>query len=123
MSDDCNCSARPNAFFADDAPPGFLPTLTEVETGEWKTLSCCLRCGQRWSVDAWDKLQHRVVVRIGRVADWQVEADSTEVRKQLLVASRGGTTSSTCAWADCALPSVKGVAYCVEHLWKTGARR
>jgi hypothetical protein len=123
MNDDCGCSARPDGFFADDAPPGFLAALGEIETGEWKTLSRCLRCGQHWSVDAWDKLQHQVVVRIGRRADWQAEADSMALRKQLLLASRGGTTSLTCAWSGCALPSVNGVVYCVDHLWTTGARR
>jgi len=120
---DCGCLARPDAFFVDEVPPDFIANLTEVETGEWKTLTRCSRCGQHWSVDAWDKLQHQVAVRIGQIAAWQIEADSTELRKQLLMASRGGTTASTCAWAGCPLPSVNGVAYCVDHLWKTGARR
>jgi hypothetical protein len=123
MSNACSCRGAPDAFFVDDAPSAFLESLVEVEQGDWKTLNRCQRCGQHWSIDAGDKLVHQVVVRIGRFAAWQAEADATAVRKRLLLASRGGTSSSTCAWTGCVLPAVKGVVYCVDHLWDVGARR
>jgi hypothetical protein len=64
----------------------------------------------------------QVVNRVTDQSSWSSELRIDE-RKQLLLQSRGGTTDETCIWSGCGGKRVKGVAYCLEHLWNTGARR
>ena len=76
-----------------------------------------------FSLDVWDKYQPQVVVRVHDVDRWETETDDVATRKALLLRARGGHQDGTCGWADCTQPKVRGVAYCVDHLWSTGARR
>lgn len=79
-------------------------------------------CGQKWRVDAWDKLQLQFAVRIPEGADWQA-FDATELQKGYLMDPRGGLKDVSCEWQGCTRPQLKGeVVYCVEHLYETGAR-
>lgn len=90
--------------------------------GNWIKLFRCKVCGQHWSIDEWDKYVDRVITRITDVENWESN-DSTSLRKGLLLASRGGTTNEECAWAGCKGKQVKGVAFCIDHLYATGARK
>ena len=120
---DCRCDRLPGAFFLDEAPPGWLESLREEATAGWKTLRRCPTCSRAFAVDAWDQGHDQVVVHVADSASWQAEADSVERRKALLLRSRGGLATGACAWADCPSSPVRGVAYCLDHLWESGARR
>jgi|SRR5215475_4938836 len=119
----CDCDRLPNTFFLDEAPDGWLGRLVEDATGNWKTLRHCDDCQRLFSVDVWDKYQHQVVASIDDRAHWESEADSVDRRKALLLRARGGTGDGECAWVGCHGTRVRGVAYCVDHLWNSGARR
>jgi hypothetical protein len=119
----CECDGLPELFYLDEAPAGWLERLSEEAAGNWKTLRQCGSCGRRFAVDAWDKYQHQVVVRVKDRAGWEAEADAVDKRKILLLQSRGGTQGGECVWVGCARPRVRGVAYCLDHLWDSGARR
>lgn len=126
----CECDSLPSTFFLDEAPDGWLDRLVEDTTGDWKTLRHCNECQRFFSVDAWDKYQDRIVALIADPSHWESEADgadhradAADRRKELLLQARGGTGEGECIWAGCGGTRVRGVAYCIDHLWNTGARR
>jgi len=119
----CDCGGFQDTFFIDEAPAGWLDGLDELELGDWKTLRQCPYCSALYAVDVRDKGHHQVVARISNPERWQEEAEATDRRKSLLLRSRGGTENEPCIWVGCTEPRVRGVAYCLDHLWSAGARR
>lgn len=118
----CQCSNLPNAFFLDEGPSNFEKALTRLEKKNWIWLGVCPNCGALWSIDECDKYQWQVATRVLDKNGWD-NADTTDLRKQLLLKSRGGVTESNCNWSGCHGKAVKGVVFCLDHLWKTGTRR
>lgn len=118
----CRCSNLPDTFYVDEGPNGFQKSLHEEDAQDWMRLCSCPKCGTLWAIDEWDKYQDQIVSRVKDRSTWADE-QGTEARKQLLLRSRGGTTDETCIWSGCSGKRVKGVVYCLEHLWNTGARR
>ena len=118
----CKCQSLDDVFYIDQAPRGFEKKLRKIDTGDWMQLCECPVCGQLWAVDEWDKYSWQVVSRVSDRNAWN-DSKRIEERKALLLRERGGTTDDECMWADCHEKQVKGVAYCLEHLWNTGARR
>lgn len=118
----CKCQKLADLFYIDQGPRGFEKKLKEVDAKNWMRLCECPSCGQLWAIDEWDKYSWQVVSRVSDQTNW---ADSERVneRKELLLKERGGTTDDECQWAGCEGKRVKGVAYCLEHLWNTGATR
>lgn len=112
----------PVAFYADAAPRGFLDSLEEKAVSpRWKRLCVCPECGESWAVDEWDKYEDQMVTRVSNAQTW--DEDSEETRKRLLQESRGGLDDAPCIWAGCQKKRVRGVVYCIDHLYATGARR
>ncbi|MGJ8653574.1 MAG: hypothetical protein ACSHX8_09910 [Opitutaceae bacterium] len=118
----CKCQSLDDVFYIDQAPRAFEKKLRKIDTGDWMQLCECPVCGQLWAVDEWDKYSWQVVSRVSDPNAWS-DSKRIEERKALLLRERGGTTDDECMWADCHEKQVKGVAYCLEHLWNTGARR
>ena len=118
----CKCSKLPEAFYLREGHREFEKSLKREDTGNWIWLGSCPKCGALWAVDEWDKYQPQVANRVTSREGWD-GLDNIEMRKQLLLKSRGGFTDKKCVWAGCHDKAVKGVMYCLDHLWKTGARR
>lgn len=118
----CRCDNLPDALYYEDASKAFFETLDEITTWNWAKLVKCRECGQYWSIDEWDKYQERGIIKILDPETWEA-LDSTEIRKRLLLKSRGGTENEKCIWAGCEGKQVKGVVLCIEHLFATGARK
>jgi len=120
----CKCDKLDSAFFMEDAPVGFMSSLRELEidVAEWKHLFECPACGALWAIDEWDKYCEQVVSRVEDRENWSKE-ESDQMRKELLRKSRGGEESAECIWAECHKPRIKGVVYCLDHLYATGARK
>lgn len=118
----CPCHNLPDVFFLSDAPKAFEKKLIKKEMGNWMWLGLCPRCSSLWKIDEWDKGHHQVVFRVADQIQWKKE-DTTLLRKQLLLKSRGGLNDEECRWAGCHQKQVKGVYYCLDHLWDTGARK
>jgi hypothetical protein len=118
----CQCQSLADVFYIEDAPEGFEKNLIKKETGNWVWLGACPQCSNLWKIDAWDKYQQQFVERVQDEDNWERQ-DTTEQRKQLLLKSRGGLTEEECIWAGCHQKRVEGVAYCLDHLWDTGARK
>jgi hypothetical protein len=100
----------------------FFEALIEVEIGNWIRLKRCITCSQLWAVAEWHKYQIQLATKIAITnrSTWQ-EAN-IEAEKEYLIKSRGGLTSKKCSHSSCIKPCVAGVAYCVDHLYETGAR-
>jgi len=123
MNMNCNCSKLNTLIDVSDVQPDFENNLTEISQGIWAKLRRCPLCKQLWRVNLWDKLQIQFAVKLDSVDDWE-SVETTSLQKQFLLESRGGTKEDTsCIWAGCDLPAVKGVVYCIDHLYKTGARK
>lgn len=116
----CNCTNSADIFKLEDNP-GFEIHIVKLATGNWVHLYQCLGCGQFWRVDEQDKYRPRFVVRIPSKEGWE-QFDSTALEKKYLVQARGGVTDELCIWQRCSGNRVKGVTYCVDHLYKTGVR-
>lgn len=115
----CKCSQLPDIVKLDDHPA--IGRFDELETGDWVRLVRCPHCGQLWSVDEGDKYQTQLAVRIPKNEGWR-ELDTTPLRRRYLIQSRGGLTDEKCIWLGCEQRRVRGVVYCVDHLYKIGAR-
>jgi hypothetical protein len=123
MDQPCICARLPGTFYLDEAPAGWIEGLVEEAVGDWMSLHRCVECHRKYSIDAWDKLQFQVVARIDDLGRWEEEARGVTRRQNLLLRARGGHDAGTCAWVGCRGPSVRGVVYCLQHLWETGAQR
>jgi hypothetical protein len=119
----CPCATLTDAFYAADAPAGFLKKLRRRDGADWMMLAECPTCEQHWSVDEWDKHGSRAVIRIPDPSRWRDLADADHHRKDLLLRKRGGVTSGQCTWTGCFRRQVKGGGtYCIDHLWTSGVR-
>lgn len=119
----CKCSSLPDVFYLDDGPNGFQNGLTKIDKDTQNSeLFECPDCGTLWAIDTWDKYWFQVVGRIQNRNAWTTSV-SEEKRKELLLRSRGGTTDEECIWNNCKKKRVKGVVYCIDHLYETGARK
>ena len=118
----CLCSKLPQTFYLDEAPDGFVRHLLRQDAANWMVLYSCPTCGALWVVDEWDKYQWQVAGRITSRENWAGDTRIVE-RKQLLVASRNGLTDEECLWSGCSQRRVKGVVFCVDHLWEMGQTR
>ncbi len=122
-ANDCRCQTMPKALLVADQPANWVDTLEHVESDNWNILRSCKGCRQLWSVELFDRLQPQVAIRVTERGRWLEEGECVDTRKQLLLQSRGGTQVEPCAWLACSDEPVVGVAYCLNHLWQTGARR
>lgn len=119
----CVCEKLPDCFYLEEAPKGFEASLAHKETSvpNWRDLMACRECRTLWAIDEWEKYHPQVVSRVRDPGNWA--ACSEENRKALLLRSRGGTTDEKCAWLGCEKKRVRGVAFCIDHLYATGARK
>lgn len=118
----CQCSKAADAFYLEEAPKGFKDSLVQQDMKNWMRLVRCSECGASWAIDELDKYQWQAAFRVRTGEDWAGVGREPQ-RKQLLLNSRGGTTAERCIWAGCPNDRVTGVAYCVDHLYATGARK
>jgi len=119
----CACDDVPPVHYLDEAPEGWVGGLPLVASAPWLTLRRCQTCRAYWAVDGWDKYAERVIVRVPSEDDWVERAQAIELRKALLLRSRGGAGEEACAWAGCGGRVVVGTVLCVDHLWEGGVRR
>jgi hypothetical protein len=118
----CECANFDEVFFLESAPEGFETKLRQLDMADWKRLYECPVCGALWAVDEWDKYCDQVVSRVTTRENWSKD-ESEQKRKELLRKSRGGEEVGECIWAGCHKPRIKGVVYCLDHLYATGARK
>jgi hypothetical protein len=118
----CQRASVPEASYLEEVPRGFKDHLVQLDMKNWMRLFRCSECGASWVIDEWDRYQWQVVFRVATGEDWAAVDRETQ-RKQLLLKSRGGNASESCIWVGCSNPRVQGVAYCLDHLYATGARK
>jgi hypothetical protein len=117
----CTCQERPQVLhIKDDQPEVPWPNLRRLATTNWKTLFVCTQCEMLWATDIADKYQVRLAMKVATIDGWDTE--STDLRKEFLLQSHGGLGTAPCGWIGCENIQVKGSAYCVDHLFATGAR-
>jgi hypothetical protein len=98
-------------------------TTTIVARENLRELRKCEICGTYWRIDGPRKGEGRFAWKIGDFRpDWALP-DFPEREKALLLKRRGGETGEKCLWLGCEKRKVSGVAYCIDHLYATGARK
>jgi hypothetical protein len=117
----CNCSEQPTLIDVSNSYSDFKSRLNKLEVGNWVLLMQCPDCCQYYKVDEWDKYQTCYAVKIPSQDNWE-SFDSESLIKDQIAVNRGGLTNEPCMWSGCNLKQVKGSAYCVNHLYSTGAR-
>ncbi len=119
----CHCKELSQLVDVEDTPANFEKGLTELKSGNWVRLMQCPNCEQLWRISVWDKYQVQFAFKIDDIEGWE-EFDNLELQKKFLLESRGGTESSgQCAMKNCVALPVKNIAFCLEHLYETGARK
>jgi hypothetical protein len=124
----CFCSKLPQLVKADQLVNAGVNLFVHFDTmqsgggNNWTNLIRCRHCEQHWRIDVSDKYQIQFAVKIDDINHWQ-EFDDLPLRKKFLLESRGGLTEEKCIWQGCSNYRVKGVAYCLDHLFQTGARQ
>jgi hypothetical protein len=122
----CSCEELP-VYTYYDAERGLSeklrPFLVPVAEANWRELFRCEICGTHWRIDIEDRLQQQFVWKVGAFREDWATVEFPEEQKALLLQSRGGLTEEKCAWLGCEKKKVKGVAFCIDHLYATGTRR
>jgi hypothetical protein len=116
----CSCSQLPALLKVQDHSK-FIYLMEQLDMANWMRLFRCKICDQLWAIDEWDKYQSQFAFKMTVLEGWQ-KVNLTPMRKQHLIESRGGLTEEKCVWSGCNGRRVQGVAYCVDHLYETGAR-
>ena len=116
----CECAVLPEIVRVVDHQT-IVDQLRLIEPGNWVRLCECPVCLQLWCVDEWDKLQVQLAIKLSDRDGWQ-GFDPTPLRKRFLLQARGGTVDEKCIWSGCDGRRVRGVVYCLDHLYATGAR-
>ena len=122
MKAECQCKQLQPLVDLENVGKEWMADFTEIEVGNWVHLQRCPVCGQLWRVDAWDKYQPQYAVKLSTSDGWQA-FDATPLLKRQMIENRGGVSNERCMWRNCEAKQVKGSAFCVEHLYETGARR
>ena len=115
----CECHNLPSIVAIDQHP--VLKQYDVLETSEWTRLVCCPDCKQLWVLDGYEQGLREMAIKIPKRDGWQ-DFDTMPLRRQYLVESRGGLTGEKYIWQGCDQRRVKGVFYCADHLYETGAR-
>lgn len=119
----CECANPPDVVRLDEHPAlASEPASEQLEHESWYRLVRCRSCGQLWSPDGDDVYpSRRYAIKVPQREGW-LEFDTKPLRMEFLIRSRGGLTDEPCIWAGCQGQRVRGVVYCEEHLYQTGAR-
>jgi hypothetical protein len=118
-------SSWPDASYFDEGTDAGRVTLAELEflsRENWRKLYRHKVDGSHWAIDAWDKYQQQFLFRVCSIEHWSTE-DRTKEEKALLLNGRGGIGDSACLWRDCSGRIVRGMVYCIDHLYEQGVRR
>jgi hypothetical protein len=115
----CKCSQLPQLVKKSEDFSHLVEQLEKLETGNWVFLSRCRECKQYWRITESDGRSPEFAVKINDPAHWQ-EFDDLPLHKQLEIELRGGLTDEKCIWQGCTNRRVKGVVYCIDHLFPNG---
>jgi hypothetical protein len=115
-----NSHDQPAIRRIDGTLPSLFPGFQHVDAGFWRALLRCPVCGQLWVADEWEKYQIQLAVKIADAESWSV-LDEAQC-KEYLAQSRGENAAARCMWNGCDKSQLNGSAYCVDHLYATGAR-
>lgn len=111
-------------LYYEDIPKDILDNLLELESNPkiWMKLYKNLETGQLWVIDVWDKYIWQMAFKIKEKENWE-NINFEKYRKKLLLKNRGGLQNEICIWKGCSKKRVKGVKYCIDHLYETGTRK
>jgi len=117
----CSCGDRSTLVEISRNYAEFVAGMRCLETGDWVKLLQCPACGQLWRTDEWDRYQALYACKLNSPAGWESTGIEALI-KERIIENHGGLDTSSCLAKDCQQRALKGKAYCVDHLYETGAR-
>ena len=113
-----------SSVFFDEVSDDIKHSLIKIGSisEEWMEIFENKITGQLWVIDIFDKYQPRVAIKIGSIEEIK-DINFEIIRKELLLKSRGGIDDGLCIMKDCNKNRVKGVVYCIDHLYEIGTRK
>jgi len=117
----CNCREQSELIDITDNYAAFCNNLDKLDEEYFVLLMQCKECKQLYRIDAWDKLQTQHARKIFSEENWKT-LDSEHLIKELMIKSREGLTQNKCMWANCSKKQVKSSAFCIDHIYSSGAR-
>jgi len=116
----CNCTKQMELVDITSHYKDFQNNLILLDRDNWVKLMECSTCKQLWRIDEWDK--HTLyAVKLPIQSGWE-SFDSKSLIKEKMVMNHGGLSKNKCIWSGCNNMQLKGIAYCINHLYETGAR-
>jgi hypothetical protein len=123
----CECSKLPQVVVESpqdlDGFNRLLKRIEKIESGKGNYLARCRDCKQLWRItdsSGDDRRYFESAVKINDSVNWQT-FNASPLFKERAIKKRGGLTNEKCIWQGCENRRVKGVAYCIDHLFQTGA--
>ncbi|PSJ48303.1 metal-binding protein [Zobellella taiwanensis] len=117
----CKCESFGILVEISNSYSEFTNNLEPISYGNWVKLMKCSKCSQLWVVEEWDKYQSIHAVKIGSELNWESFDYSSQI-KEKMIENRGGLGTSRCLHVGCSNMQVKTSAYCIQHLYASGAR-
>jgi hypothetical protein len=111
------------SYFRRRTPAGqsILSELTLVTHRNWRKLYRHKGDGSHWIIDDEGKHGVQFLHRVKDLDEWMTEDHSAE-EKALVLERLGGEGDETCIWVDCSERAIRGIVYCVHHLYANGGR-
>lgn len=119
---DCQCHGHGQLVNIIEWYEVFCDALSLQASSESMQLRQCSHCMQFWRVDAPGVFSVSYAVRLEADENWQA-FDAAGLIKQRMLEVRGGHGDQPCRRGNCRSPVINGSAYCLDHLYRSGARQ
>lgn len=118
---DCQCEEAGSLVNITEWHKEFCQRYTLVESAPRHLLYQCPTCMQFWRVDVEGLRNVAYGVALDSDKHWQDYDDSVLIKAHMLK-TRGGFAERICRREQCEEQVINGSAYCLEHLYQSGAR-
>lgn len=118
---DCPCDGLAELENISEWHAEFCQPYRQLETGEKTQLWQCPECKQLWRVDRQGLNHVSYALKLAQCEGWQ-DYDASALIKAQIWQNRGGHGDQPCRKNGCREPVVNGSVYCLEHLYRSGAR-
>lgn len=117
----CQCEAAGALVNITEWHSEFCQRLQVVEKTPRLELHQCATCMQFWRIDVEGLRNVAYAIQLETDAHWQQYDDSGLVKAHMLK-NRGGFADRVCRLDACQDHAINGSAYCLDHLYQSGAR-
>ncbi|MFZ4620473.1 MAG: hypothetical protein ACOYNS_07935 [Bacteroidota bacterium] len=112
----CTCETMQTLLHAEEFQSFIGSNVMMVDSTPMSDLFRCSQCGQLWRCDRPKNLRGRLMMKLECEEDWKTHLMTSGARTRLLE-NMGGVSANFCLWGNCSNYRVKGLEYCIDHLY------